>query len=207
MKRTPHIGVVYPNYFPENFGEFITSDIRHERLDLDLIRQEPEVWASLEWAIPGLIATYLFKPYFESFLKEAGKDHYQKLRNVLGELLKKSAEIPVHTVVSKKSTFKIDKSNSQSKAISIHIELKNGALLKLMFDNQMNSEIWVSFLDKMLDMLDEHYDKFPNDNLTKRLNHLDFKNGKEVYSVINKNIEDWEFLDWNAILAMERGNS
>lgn len=36
-----------------------------------------------EWLLPTAVFVFLFKPYFDGFLKEAGKDHYQALKGAI----------------------------------------------------------------------------------------------------------------------------
>lgn len=43
--------------------------------------------AGIEWLLPTAIVAYLAKPYFESFLREMGKDHYNLLKLGLTKLL------------------------------------------------------------------------------------------------------------------------
>ncbi|MGB0443386.1 MAG: hypothetical protein ACPGFK_00925, partial [Flavobacteriaceae bacterium] len=42
-------------------------------------KRENSVWNAIEWTIPTIIVGYILKPYFETFLKEAGKEHYKIL--------------------------------------------------------------------------------------------------------------------------------
>jgi len=201
MKQKPHIGIIYPNYFPEDFGEVVTSDFKHEKLNLYLEREEPKIWSSVEWAIPGIIATYILKPYFEAFLKEAGKDHYNLLKKGLNKLLKLNKNAPVETLTSSMSTKKVDKENTQSKAISIHIEIKDGRKLKLLFDNELEVEDWTNGLENILDRVQNHYLEFPNDELTLKLEPLEKDPRFQIFAIMNKETKEWEFLDLRTMTA------
>jgi len=202
----PDIGLIYPNYFPEEFGETVTSDIANEKLNLVLKREEPQPWASVEWAIPGIIAAYIFKPYFESFLKEAGKDHYNLLKKCLNKLLKFNKNAPVETIVSDGSPKKVDKTNSQSKAISIHIEMKDGRKLKLLFDNELNLEDWTNGLESILDKVQEQYLDYPNDDLTLELKPLEQDPSFQIFAKINKETKEWEYYDFRKLMAERQKN-
>ncbi len=203
MKK-PDIVLVYPNYFPEHFGDSITTDILNEKLNLLLEREEPKIWASIEWAIPGIIMAYILKPYFESFLKEAGKDHYNLLKKFLNRLLKIGKTIPVKTVTSSTSPLKLDKSNTQSKALSIHFELKDGQRLKLLFDNELELNDWINALSSLLDIVQEHYSSYPNDQLTLELEPLEKKSAFEIIATINQETKEWEFHDYKAVIEKAR---
>ncbi len=101
MNNTPHIVFDIPEYFPSEFDSLLLrGGINHNALDIRINRSEPVAWAAAEWIIPGIIAIYILKPYFESFLAEAGKDHYKLLRNKLGELLGIAKDSKVHTISS-----------------------------------------------------------------------------------------------------------
>lgn len=49
-------------------------------------RPESGPFASLEWLVPTAVVVIIAKPYFESFLSEAGKDHYLILKKALVKL-------------------------------------------------------------------------------------------------------------------------
>lgn len=198
MKK-PDIGIVYPNYFPQNFGDMVTEDIKNENLNLVIKREEPKIWSSVEWAIPGIIAAYIFKPYFEAFLKEAGKDHYQLLKKCLNKLLKLNKNAQVETVVSDLSSNKLDKTNTQSKAISIHIEIKDERKIKLLFDNDLSLEDWTNGLEEILNLVEKNYLNHPDDELTLKLKPLEKKINLQIFAILNKESKDWEFLDLDTI--------
>jgi len=195
MKTKPDIGIIYPNYLPENFGEIITQDIAHEKLNLYLERQEPRIYSSLELAIPGIIAAYILKPYFESFLKEAGKDHYNLLKLSLSKLLKLNKNVPVELQTSNLTPNKLDNNNTQSKSISIHIEIKDGRIIKLLFDNQLEVEDWIMALEKILDLVLDNYMTESNDELSIKLESKGKNGSNEIFAIINKNTKKWQFLE------------
>lgn len=203
MNKRIDIAIAYPDYFPENFGEVITSDIQHEKLHLLLKREETKAWSSLEWAIPGLIAVYILKPYFEAFLEEAGKDHYNLLKQSLSKLLKLNKNAPIETVVSKSTPKKLNKENTQSKAISIHIEIKDERTIKLLFDNELELDDWTKALENILDTVQKNYLESPNDELTLALNPLKEDPRIEIFAKINKDTKEWEFLDLRTIGEIE----
>lgn len=195
-----HIHLTYPDSFPDSFGETVTSDITHDGLHIILKREEPKVWSSVEWMIPGLIAAYILKSYFEGFLKEAGKDHYILLKKCLNKLLKLTHDAPDPLVVSELSPNKLDKSNTQSKAISVYFELKDGTIVKLLFDNELALEDWIAALDLFMDLLNDHYSNYPNDELSSQLYLLQSMQSSEIYAIIDKVSMKWRLLDLRQIM-------
>lgn len=193
MKSIPHIGIEYPTYFPVQFEDFLVNGLKGRDLDLRIVKKEPTPWAATEWVIPGLIAVYLFKPYFESFLKEAGKDHYLLLKNKLCEILSKTKTMEVKTVTSGGATKKIDDYNTQSKAISIFIQTEKGIMIKLLFDNKLEVEIWHASTENFLNLIQEHYEKIDNP-LSKYLNEIDDKRINTIYAIIDPDTKNWKYI-------------
>lgn len=203
MKEKPHIGIVYPSNFPVDIEDEIRTNLKHDNLTLAFRKQEPQMWNSIEWTIPGLIAAYLFKPYFEAFLKEAGKDHYLLLKKQLKKLLAIGKNANVTTITSTTSTNKTDKNNTQSKAISIEVEIKDGRRIKLMFDTELEISDWDLALDTIMELIKQNYQDYPNDNLTLSLENLEQDNRFNLYAIINTKTKVWEFLD-NRLLMEKR---
>ena len=57
--------------------EFIEDKIRgfnSSHLNLKVQKVEKDAWIAFEWVVPTAFGVYILKPYFDSFLKEAGKD-------------------------------------------------------------------------------------------------------------------------------------
>jgi len=200
----PDIGIVFPDFFSEEFGEIVAAEIIDQRLKIAFIRKAPQPWNSIEWAIPGLIAVFVLKSYFESFLKEAGKDHYNLLKNCLNKLLKLNKNAPVQIITSDLSPDKTDKTNTQSKAISIHIEIKDGRKIKLLFDSELEIDDWTNSLERILDLIQQHYSDYPNDSLTQKLKSLENDPRFEIFALIDKETKEWKFLDLRKITAEKR---
>lgn len=82
-----HIGLSYPPELPAEAREEFAAAINHPKLVvMQEERPRPGPFAGLEWFLPTAIIVYIAKPYFESFLTEAGRDHYQLLKKALSKL-------------------------------------------------------------------------------------------------------------------------
>lgn len=188
----PHIKIEIPEYFPLEFDHLILDEITHEKLNLDYQRSGPKMYAALEWVIPGLIATYIFKPYFEAFLKEAGKDHYQILKKKMGVLLSKAKKMNVRKIAASESTEKLDKTDTQSGAISIFLETKQGYLIKLLFDNELDLEVWQNATNQIFDLMEMHYGDKDDDPISQYLKQIsENKNGKNIFAIIDRETYNW----------------
>jgi hypothetical protein len=79
----PHLAIVQIDTVPEEFLSHFTTIVRTDGLSL-LVQSRPSLpYAGIEWYMPTALFVYIAKPYFESFLKEMGKDHYEVLKNGL----------------------------------------------------------------------------------------------------------------------------
>ncbi len=67
-----------------NIADWCT-EISNAGIDVEVIEFPNQPVAALEWLLPTGIVLYLAKPYFETILKEAAKEHYQILKKVVLE--------------------------------------------------------------------------------------------------------------------------
>jgi hypothetical protein len=199
-KEIPDIVINYPNYLPEIVQDELRENFSQDKLKLELNAEEPQMWAAMEWIIPGLLTSYILKPYFESFLAEMGKDHYVYLKKSLKSFVSKYRSAPITTHVSKGADKKISKENTQSKAISVYLQLKNGQMLKLLFDTEIEMEKTLAFLDDILDKVLNHYEEFPNDNFSKEIIKLDEKPYNNICAIINEDTGSWELYNMEKII-------
>jgi hypothetical protein len=183
-----HIGIEVPESMPDILVDKIVEDLNANGLKLKILKR-PEIGAmmnALEWIIPTAIAAFIFKSYFDGFLKEAGKDHYNILRNWLKGFANSGRLIKVHTIYATQSTDKGPKKNSQSKSISLLLQTKDDKIIKLLFDDDLSKEDWDNAIDQLLDFAIENYENQPNDTLTKELKRFDKDTRKIIYSIIDK---------------------
>jgi len=192
MNKTPHIVFDIPDYFPAEFDQFLLKDIDHKSLDIKICRSEVTAWAATEWIIPGIIAVYILKPYFESFLSEAGKDHYQLLRKKLSELLGKAKDMKVQTISS--TPKKLNSMNTQSKAISFYFQISNGMKIKLLYDNELSLDVWIRATDELLKMIEMNYESGADDPISIYLKSINNLKAKDIYAFIDPVSLKWRFI-------------
>lgn len=135
------IGVWYLSQLvsDEVVDEFVTT-VSTSGLSLSVEREEEvPIQAGLEWLIPTALVVFLAKPYFQSFLSEMGKDHYnllkKALKKVANRLLNRSG--PKIRVVSK---GKAKSSGEYSLAFSIYVDVSEKLNLKLLFPAELGEE-------------------------------------------------------------------
>lgn len=82
----PDIGLSYVSAIPDSAVKPFLDELAHPRLLVKTEQREARFYASLEWLVPTAAVVYLAKSYFDGFLKEAGKDHYNGLKKGVGAL-------------------------------------------------------------------------------------------------------------------------
>lgn len=190
----PHITINIPDTFSDLVIEKITSDIKSERLNLKVNKVPNEPMMAIELTIPALIAIFIAQSYFGGFLSELGKDHFLTLKKWLKKTAIDSRKINVVTLAASKSTEKINKSNTQSKAFSLHLKTKDNRHIKLLFDLNLKDEIWEKAIDNMIDLIHDNYRNYPDDELTMKVAELNTYR-PNIYAIINPDTEKWEYFD------------
>jgi hypothetical protein len=153
--RTPHIVITYLDELPvEPFSEF-TQDVEYEGLDLvSESRPNPGPVASLELLLGTAAFAYLAKPYFEGFLQEAGKDHYQIVKSALSRL---SARLIGPNAPKDQLVYYVGKvaapKPKYSMTFSIVGELDNGIKVKLLLESDLNDVQTEAAISAFLDFL------------------------------------------------------
>ncbi|HRO97757.1 MAG TPA: hypothetical protein PLY79_11965 [Ferruginibacter sp.] len=156
-----NIIVLYVDRIEESFFDEFISTV--DRSDLGLLvegRPEPGPFACAEWFIPTAIAVFLGKPYFESFLKEMGKDHYTLLKEGISRLCAKTVSSRrFEPVLMSSLGGKINQNNPYTLSFSVMAEARNGYNFKLLLPKLSNDFDYHKATDKFMDfMADYHSD-------------------------------------------------
>jgi hypothetical protein len=95
--KIPHLVYIFPNFYPQNEIEKELNDFENTDVNI-FIRKNAEgpISNAFEWIIPSAFGVYILKPYFDSFLTEAGKDHYELLKKFISEYLKREKNLIFH---------------------------------------------------------------------------------------------------------------
>ena len=111
QKELPDIGIEYRDDIdPLIISEFKNViNVQNVKYD-ERSRPSDSMYAAHEWAIPTAVVVYLIKPYFETLLKEAAKDHYPILKKAIANLAFRSKnEINMSIIASNEG--KVDRDN------------------------------------------------------------------------------------------------
>jgi len=199
----PHIMMNIPDTFPDAVIEKINSDIKSDKLNIKVFKVPNEPMMAIELTIPAIIAIFIAQSYFGGFLSEFGKDHYIVLKKWIKKTAVDSRKINVITITASQSTEKIDKGNTQSKAFSLHLQTKDNKRIKLMFDLNLDNEVWEKAVDDMIDLIHENYECYPNDELTKSIAKLNI-HSQNVYAIINPETKKWEYFDHKLLFMRQK---
>lgn len=191
----PDLVFVYPDNFPNEIIQKEKDAVATNNLNLKIQKVEKDIFMAFEWVVPTVFGIYILKPYFDSFLKEAGKDHYLLLKNGMKRMIEKGKLIKGHFVTASQSSDKLSNSYSQSIVVSIELQTKANKHLKLLFDNSLDMADWEDAIDQLLDMVVENYESYPNDTLSKRLAEAIDDSRGTIYGVINPDTKKVDFFD------------
>ncbi|WP_157489268.1 hypothetical protein [Lysobacter sp. Root916] len=153
----PQVGLIHLEVIDRfNFAEFETA-VRSEGLDLRIeSRPDPGPYAGIEWLIPTAVVIYIGKAYFDSFLKEAGKDHYTVLKAAVSSLSSKffGKNTPKGRVV-----FSEGKAESEHPRYSIFYSIVadfgDGYSVKLLLQSDFDADLCNEAQDAFLQFLSE----------------------------------------------------
>lgn len=191
--ESPEIILRYPTNFPSK-GIIYDMD-ETQNLNIKVIKDEQQVFCANEWIIPTVFGLYILKPYFNAFLSEAGKDHYQSLKRLLQKLLQKGKIFTGKLVASQLSPDKIAKKYNQSILISVELQTVDNKICKLLFNDQLDTDDWSDASERLLNLLIDNYTNYPNDWLTLEISKLKHSGYEGIYLIIDEETNELLVMD------------
>ena len=154
----PDIGILYSEYLPSDIFDSFGASIKSENLNI-LVQSKPdgEVFCCPEWYIPAAVAAYIGKSYFDGFLKEMGKDHYQTLKEQLSSLSNNIMYKPRIEPIIFGSKGKISGKNPFSAILAIHSETIDGYTFKLLVPKANDSIDYSQHINGFLEFLSDYH--------------------------------------------------
>ena len=171
--ESPHLGFMLLHGVRQDIIIDGIQEVVNDKINI-IIEEDsaPFVGAAIEWAIPAAVGIYIFKSYFDGFLKEAGKEHYHLLKKGIRKIIHSVYKYVIPHIKLIGTKGKIDK-KIYTTALSISSVSSNGKNYKLIFLDGKDEEYYLIASEKFLDMLEKEY----SGNIT----HIDMK---EIYGVI-----------------------
>ena len=156
----PHLAVFHVATVPAEFFADFTDSVRADRLEV-LVQTRPSgvPFAAIEWLMPTAIVAYLAKPYFESFLKEMGKDHYGLVKQGLKKLYARVAGPDAPEVALVSTAGKIPKDQPYSLFFSVVLEGPEGNRFKLLIPRPISELEYEVAIGAFLDFADRLHSK------------------------------------------------
>lgn len=207
MKEDLHIVFVYPESFSQQIIDAELGEVNVKNLQFQVARQENSMYAAMEWIVPTFFATYFLKPYFEAFLQEAGKDHYELVKSACKKMLAKGKVSKSHLISASESTQKLSGNYTQSHTVSITFQMKTGRQVKMLFDDNLDLTDWENAFDEFSGYIIEHYENFPTDNFSNKIKDLSPKQYYSIYVKINPKTKKLEFHDNDTLMLESRKRS
>lgn len=192
----PHVAVGYSDQVPvELFAEF-EQTVAAKGLRLRIGGSGPfGPFMGVEEWLPTIIIVWISKAYFDGFLKEAGKDHYQLLKLALSKLYNNFASPQANARVTAYGTKdKIREVRRYSVLYSIYADAAPGLRMKLLIPCEQTEEEYVELLTAFLTFLDNfHAQTLPQDQV-ELLRHARVSGGTclLVYSPTTRRIEPYD---------------
>lgn len=169
--NAPQIAISHiKNIQAEAFDEFLAA-VSTENLDIRIEpREEGGPYAGLEWLIPTAVIVYIAKSYFDTFLKEMGRDHYNFLKKGLKTLRAKvlGPSSPKMAVVSSKG--KNSRNQPYSLTYSIMAEADRGQRFKLLIPNDVSERDYEEMIDAFLSFLEAYHSHTLDPHMIGKLN-------------------------------------
>lgn len=193
--KIPGIVLIFPKNFPEEAIHQETNIFKSNGIEPKISRNDVEAYGGFEWIVPTAFGAYILKPYFDSFLSQAGKDHYDILKVGLKKMVEKGKTFKTSVIAADQSIEKLSKTYSQSLTISMEFQTIDNKHIKLLFDNELDLNDWYNAVEQLVELITENYNEYPNDQLTSETEKLNIKPNRIIYSVINTETKKLEFRD------------
>lgn len=191
----PHLAIIHVDSIPPDvFAEF-KDTVSAEGLKLRIdSREGGGVYATLEWLLPTAVIAYISKPYFDGFLTEMGKDHYNLLKLGLKKLRHKVFGESAPNMVLVGSKGKISNEQPYSLVFSVVAEAEPHLSFKLLIQKDASEQEYEVILEAFLNFLTAFHSRSLDDVTIER-----FQQSKVVGSTLlfafNRETKTLETLD------------
>lgn len=176
----PHITIVYEEDFSKSiFDDFIDTLSSNQLSHQLLSREKSGPFAGIEWLLPTAVIAYISKSYFDGFLNEMGKDHYNILKKgffSLKENLVGSNAPKINLVTSSFSKNKVNDENPYSFVFSIMSDANDNKKFKLLIKKDISDDEYNKTIDSFLKFLQKYHNETLNDEIRAEIKQNTFAN-------------------------------
>lgn len=188
----PQIGVSYIDSIPEEIFLEFRDNIFDQNLDLRIEpRSDGDTHAVVEWLLPTAVVVYFAKSYFDGFLKEMGKDHYQLLKKRMNLLRRKLLGDSGHKITLISTQGKLSENNPFSHVLSIYAEADGKQRFKLLIQKGTSESEYEEAIDAFLSFLEAYHGMTLNSNMREKIARTRMVGGTLLlaFNYNNKEIE------------------
>lgn len=194
------IAISHPESFNNSIFKEFLEEIESDGLNIRVEETpEPEVFATFEWFIPTAIIAFIGKAYFEEFLKEMGKDHYNLLKFSLAKLTKKTISQPRIEPILISTSGKVSKNNPFSMAYSIMAEGADGYRFKLLIPKYSPEIDYEKIVLKFMDFIAEYHAVGKKSDASQQIN----KSGAPSGTILVFYNPEIDAIEWRDHLPLE----
>lgn len=157
MEQTqPHIALLFVEDIPAIVFEDFVEAVSAPGLDLTIeSREPPGPFAGVEWLIPTGVILFITQGYFNGFLGEMGKDHYDALKKAFKALRQRFSSVKV-TLVG--SPGKASEEQPYSLVYSIYFDADERRTFKFLVPNDDDADATAdAVMDVFGDFLEAYY--------------------------------------------------
>jgi hypothetical protein len=158
-KTPPDILILYEETIPRVAFQSLADAVSAPGLALEVVPLPPRgPQAGLSWLTLTVVSVFIGRSYFDGFLKEAGKEHYQLLKKGIGSLWSlffgEDRTIRV-TVVGTRG--KVPKHQEYSVTFSVMAEAGSGLRFKLLLPDDCSAEEFNLATANFLEFFSRYY--------------------------------------------------
>ncbi|WP_348047127.1 toll/interleukin-1 receptor domain-containing protein [Mucilaginibacter sp.] len=183
--------------------DFVKEVDREDFKVKKIVAEDMGLMAAIEWTIPTLVVAYLLKPFFQSFLDEAGKDAYAHAKVQLKKFLAKNKAIKIRLMAATQSIHKLSKTYDQSLSVSIKARIHERLTVTVLFGENVPDEEGSQMMDGMFQILEMLYEQCQKESPETEEASKGFSHNN-VYLVANNDTKQWEILTNQQMTAKYR---
>ena len=187
MQQIPSITLIQIEGTPKELSDTFLSDTQDLQVEIEIKERPNYAMLSYDWAIPTAIFLYITKPYIETILKEAAKDHYPILKNSIANFIKR-----IKTTFPKKIDWN---STEDTLPFSIYSEIIEGGRMKFIFLEEPNQELYLEQVEKLLIQLQDYHLNSHNSSITKEINDKNINTILGLFLLYDKEENRWKVID------------
>ncbi|MGD0886039.1 MAG: hypothetical protein ABSA46_14420 [Thermodesulfovibrionales bacterium] len=156
MEKPFQVAISYDKDIPDEIISAFVSDISAQELDIRSEPRDSAVYAGVEWYIPTALMIFIGKAYFDSFLKEMGKEHYHLLKKGIISLWKHFFGHDRTVKLKRVATNgKVSDVPEYSRASSLMTDLPGQFRIKYLLKDELSEAAFIQAIEHFFNFLEQ----------------------------------------------------